>query len=402
MPLADTSRAVGAVTDLLIGRIGQVTSHNVTIGRPEPPNGNGGGGLANPRLNLFLYEAVFDPQLKNTALDEGQEAPLWLVLRYLVTPFDADGESDTAPAFRVLGDGLRALQTLAYLPLAGLAPQDQAALDPNPERLKVSFQEASSDLLSRVMQGSDERYRFSMAFEVRPVMIAASAPAAYALLAGIDYTAPPPGVRDDGGRSITVEASLGPVIERVAPASFQAGDPPVRLEGKELSLDGLEVELGPVVLPLVLGPDGAARFEPTRAALDGASVSAGHHALFAARTLANGRRRRSNLAVVQLLPEVTAAAFVAPAAPGDAPEIDLTGFLLGTAEDDVVVGLYRDGATVRSSDDVVDAPVANPPDPPQTHRRARIAAPAVPAGAYRVILRVNGVQARQSPEVVFP
>lgn len=401
MPLADTSRAVGSVTDLLVGRIAQVTTHNVTVGRPEPPTENGGGGLANPRLNLFLYEAVFDPHLKNTALDEGQEAPLWLVLRYLVTPFDAAGESDTVGAFRVLGDGLRALQTLAHLPFAGLGPLDRAALDPNPERLKVTFQEASFDLLSNIMQGSDERYRFSMAFEVRPVMIAAASPAAYALLAGIDYTAPPPGVRDDGGRAITVEATLGPVIERVVPASFQAGDPPVRLEGRDLHLEGLAVELGPVELPLVLDADGTARFEPTRAALDGASISAGFHGLAVARTLATGRRRRSNLAVVQLLPELTGAAFV-PAAGDEPPRIELTGFLLGTAEDDVVVGLYRDGTTVRSFDDVVDAPAADPPEPPQTRRRVRLADPAVPAGPYRVILRVRGVQARQSPEVALP
>lgn len=401
MPLADTSRAVGAVTDLLIGRIAQVTGHNVTVGRPEPPTGNGGG-LANPRLNLFLYEAMFDPHLRNTSLDVGQDPPLWLVLRYLVTPFDETGESDTAPAFRVLGDGLRAIQSLAYLPLSGLTAPNQAALDPNPEPLKVTFQESSSDLLSRVMQGTDERYRFSMAFEVRPVMIASSAPAAYALLAGVDYSVDPPVLREDGGRTITVEASLGPVIERVDPASFQAGDPPVRLEGQDLVLDGLEVELGPVVLPLVVDDDRVPRFDPTRAALDGASISAGNHALFAARTLASGRRRRSNLAVVQLLPEVAGAAFVAPANPGDPPEVDLTGFLLGTDDDDVVVGLYRDGVTVRSSDDVVDAPPANPADPPQTHRRARIAAPTMPAGIYRVIVRVNGVQARQSPEVTFP
>ena len=36
-----------------------------------------------------------------------------------------------------------------------------------PEPLKLSFDGAGVDLLSKVMQGTDERYRLSMAFQVR-------------------------------------------------------------------------------------------------------------------------------------------------------------------------------------------------------------------------------------------
>ena len=43
MPLADSSRAIGAVTGLLAGRLELLTGDNVTIGRPEPPSTNGGG-----------------------------------------------------------------------------------------------------------------------------------------------------------------------------------------------------------------------------------------------------------------------------------------------------------------------------------------------------------------------
>ena len=230
MPLADSSRAIGAVTTLLSDRIEGITSHNVTVGRPEPPSANGG--LSNPRLNLFLYEALFDATLRNTPLDDGQDAPLWLVLRFLLTPFDSAGESDTALAFGVLGDGLRALQQVAYLPLTGLQPTDLAALDVNPERLKVTFTESPASLLTSLMQGSEDRYRFSMSFEVRPIMIAPATPASYALLVGVDYTAPPPGTRGDRGLGITVEPTLGPVIERVVPASFKPGDPPVQDRGR--------------------------------------------------------------------------------------------------------------------------------------------------------------------------
>jgi len=390
MPLADSSRAIGAVTGLLLQRIELLTGHNITVGRPEPPSANGG--ITNPRLNLFLYEAVFDPNLRNTPLDEGQDAPLWLVVRYLMTPFDDDGESDTADAYRVLGDGLRALQSLALLPVAGLQPEDQAALDPNPQQLRLTFNEAPSTLLSSLMQGTDEKYRFSMCFEVRPLMIAPAAPAAYSLLVGVDYTGAPGAQVANGGVALSVEPTLGPVIDRVTPSTFKAGDPPVRIDGTDLDIGGLAVQLGPVELPLALDAARNAVFDPTKAALSGTAISASSHPLTVVRALATGRRRSSNIAVVNLLPELSAAAF-------DHGEIDLQGFHLGTSDDDVVVGLYRNGATVRSYDDVADAAGA---PPAQTHRRVRLAPPAPPGGAYRVVLRVNGQQARQSPEVTLP
>ena len=75
-------------------------------------------------------------------------------------------------------------------------------------------------------------------------------------------------------------------------------------------------------------------------------------------------------------------------------ELDLQGLLLGTEADDVVVALYRDGATAHSFDDVVDA-TGSPPA--QTHRRVRLGAEPVTAGTYRVLLRVGGQQARRAP-----
>ena len=79
MALADTAKAIGAVTDAISQRLGTKTGLAVTVGRPEPtlPVTSG------DRLNLFLYEIQFDASLKNVSLDEGQRPPLWLVLKYL-------------------------------------------------------------------------------------------------------------------------------------------------------------------------------------------------------------------------------------------------------------------------------------------------------------------------------
>src|SRR5712692_7682350 len=204
MALAKTGKAIGAVTDAISERLKSSTGLHISVGRPEPPGNVGAGG----RLNLFLYEAQFDASLKNVPLDEGQCPPLWLVLKYLLTAFDDDGKtSDTIGAYENLGEGIRALQELSLLPLTpGLPAPLLKALSDNPEDLTITFDEASTDLLSKVMQGSDEKYRLSIGFQVRPVMIAAAELPSYSLLVGVDYTTVPvtPVVEGDEGKAIHI------------------------------------------------------------------------------------------------------------------------------------------------------------------------------------------------------
>src|SRR5712691_8127164 len=107
MALADTAKAIGAITDAISQRLKARTGMDVTVGRPEPPDPV----PAFTRLNLFLYEIQFDASLKNVPLDEGQRPPLWLVLKYLLTAFETDGKtSDTPGSYENLGKGIRALQ----------------------------------------------------------------------------------------------------------------------------------------------------------------------------------------------------------------------------------------------------------------------------------------------------
>src|SRR5437764_720408 len=113
MALVNTGRGIGAVTQTLRERLTTTLGtavDQVTVGRPEHVPINVGS-----RLNLFLYEIHHDESLRNESLDEGQPPPLWLVLRYLITAFDDTGESDTIEAHEILGQGLRALDTLNFL-----------------------------------------------------------------------------------------------------------------------------------------------------------------------------------------------------------------------------------------------------------------------------------------------
>src|SRR5260370_37918719 len=114
MALASTSRAVGAVTQTLRERLTALLGadvNQVTVGRPEPPAGN----ILGSRLNLFLYEIHVDEYLRNESLDDGQPAPLWLVLHHLITAFDENGESDNIEAHDILGAGMRALHAINFL-----------------------------------------------------------------------------------------------------------------------------------------------------------------------------------------------------------------------------------------------------------------------------------------------
>jgi hypothetical protein len=232
------------------------------------------------------------------------------------------------------------------------------------------------------MQGADEKYRCSVGFQVRPVMIASREPADYALLVGVDYQAD--AVIGEAGIQLPVLPSLGPSLTSLTPPSAEVGDS-LTLTGADLHLSDLVIQFGPVELPITTQR----------------TISAGNHPVTVAQALPSGRRRHSNMLVGGLKPRLDTAVPGALALTAEGwitGTIELTGSLLGTDQDDVFVALYRDGAVVRTFD-VFVRPVA---PPPQIQMQLQITAGAqVPPGAYRVILRVNGQQARTSPEILL-
>ena len=407
MALSDTGRAIGKITKLLVDRLGTRTGLTVAEGRPEPP----GNGTSDHQLNLFLYEASFDPGLKNVPLEQGQPEPLWLVLKYLMTAFDGNGSSDTIEAHENLGMGLRALQELNFLSLASpVDPDILRALGENPEPLKITFDEIQSDLLARLMQGSDEKYRFSMGFQVRPVMIASGGPPSYSLLVGVDYTRTPVEITGEDGIDIQVIPSLGPKITGISPSRFELHDT-LTIFGSDLNLQGLSVRLGAAELPVTGQWSDRLQCIVNGALSAGEVISAGSHPVSVVQTLSTGRRRSSNLLVGDLLPilssvEVDTTSFSSAPPPPPATRvfgnIDLTGQLLAGKEDDVVVALYRGGVIVKMLDEEFNFSVP-PPPPPLTRIRLEMKeSDAVAPGRYRIILRVNGQQAKNSPEVELP
>jgi hypothetical protein len=387
MALAHSGGAIGAVTRLLRDHLLR-RGFEVSVGKPEQAATTN----TDPKLNLFLYETLFDGNLRNHSLRTGEQPPLWMVLKYLLTAFDAKENSDTAEAHELLGQGLSALNDLNFLTLDALvAPAVRLALENNPEPLKLTFDETPADLLSKIMQGTDERYRLSVAFQMRPVMIMPGVEPRSSLLVGVNYTTAPETIIGPKGIAIDSIPSLGPDLERVAPVAFETGEE-FKLYGDDLSGARLEVVLGGIALtitersPTVLVAN--AEGSPGGPIAAGGAISAGEHPLLVRRRLSATRTRSSNLLTARLLPTVSSANIAA----GD---LVMTGLLLGTDADDVVVAFYQEGRTARLFD-VVTTSVNQ-----QTLTVPGVAG-AVPAGTYRAILRVNNQQAKSSPTVTLP
>lgn len=394
MPLADTPRALGAATKLLASCIDRRTGTWVKVGRPEAAATMG----TNPKYNLFLYETQFEGTMHNVSLDEGQPPPLWLVPKYIVTAFDRDGASDSEAAHEMLGQAIAALQEVAYLPLHSLlAPDILAPLQDNPEPLKVTFEPATAELLSSLMQGTDEKYRLSIAFQVRPVLIAPAVPPSHALLVGVDYTQSPNAIIGFDGFSLDVIPSLGPKLSGVSPERLDFGGT-FDLTGSDLHLGNLEVMLAGVPVPVIAQRPDQLTCRADLSVAAGATFSAGAVPLVVRQNLSSGRQRDSAPVVGRLLPTLASASggpFVPDLDGNLSGPVLLTGELLGTAVDDIIVAFCRDGAVVRSFD-VVTTNLS------QTSLSLVIpAARALPPAEYRVILRVNGQQAKFSPQLTL-
>jgi IPT/TIG domain. len=413
MTLADTGKAIGAVSEAIRQRLSTIANMTVTVGRPEPPDQ----APAGKKLNIFLYESQFDASFKNYPLEDGQPPPVWLVLKYLLTAFAADGTtSDNVEAHENLGLGIRALQELSILRLTpGLPSSVVKALSDNPENLHITFDEAPTELLSKVMMQGDEKYRISVAFQVRPVMIAPSELPSYSLLVGVDYTTNT--IIGEEGIQTVVLPSMGPTITEISPLGFEIGDT-VTIHGNDLHLSNLSVNLGPLELPVTMQQSDQLQFVVRDDVVTGNVISAGSHAISVGQLLPSGRKRLSNLLVGNLLPTLSEAKILAgslqtvgvPPPPPPPPTgwkfatINLKGKLLGQNDkDDFYLALYRNGATVKVFEN--DPPLehlkdTSPVGARQTARQCvMVRADAVPPGKYLVLYRVNGQQAVQSAEL---
>ena len=382
MSLADSSKAIGAVTNLLTARLAAVTG-NAQAGRPDKIGPSFSG------VNIFLYEVERNAEMANIPLFENEPAPLWLTLHYLLTTAKG-GDSDTSDAHEVLGAALAFLQNNAFLtPTAGSV--EEQALAPGGESLKITFEPRASDIVSKVTHPStSEHFRLSVAFQVRPIVIVPAPPENFDLLVGIDYTQAPQKVIGLDGVGINVLPSLGPKLRSVKPARITDGDKDAnddlvfRIEGEDLHLSGLECLLGGIPLAITeQKPDHL----KVSSALAGIGLSAGDLPLLVQHPLQNNRKRRSNMLTLSICPKVTSAVIAAG-------NLTISGEMLGGATDDVWVALYRNGSVLRVYEGPATVIV-------QTSIEVNLGLPALTTGDALVIVKVNGQQAHHSPKITL-
>jgi len=335
MPFSSTGKAIGAVTELLHDQLQNSLigfNLNVSVGRIELSTT--GNPPTNPRLNLFLFEIHFDEYMKNTPIYEGQQPPIWLVLRYLLTAFDKDGESDSVDAHEFLGEGIKLIQNLNFKSLGNFA---NPALSNNPEELKVTFIESSYEFLSKIMQGSDEKYRLSVGFEIRPIMIASNQPPDYSPLVGIDYTKSPSNIIDKNGINIEISSFFGPTIMSISPTKFEV-DSSFIIFGNNLVSD-IVVTIGSIELQIISQRSNKIECLISQDIDKDGLIAAGSQPIRVIQNLKNGKKRSSNILVADLLPTLTTAQIVESSiSTVDDPQtgirklyanIELNGVLLG-------------------------------------------------------------------------
>ena len=379
MSLTASKEAIGAVSELLKTQLALKTGINaVTVGRPEEASKAASTGSS---FNLFLYQVGIDGNLRNRPLDAGQAPPVWLVLYYLLTAFDG-AESDSINAHKLLGRGIVALNSMNMLRPA----VSNASLNSNPDPLRITFDEADVELLSRIMQGSEEKYRISAAFQLRPVMLAATdTPPAYALpVKTIGKSLPAPRMYE----GVTVLPSMGPQVAAIEPERFTAGQAIV-MSGTDLA--GYDqILVGASSYPATATADGSlvATIPPAD------TISAGTYPVCVARTLPDGHRLSSNAMAGHLLPLVSAVNLAAPLTSVMGKlfgSFVVQGSQLGGPDAAIYAALYlhgqaqlllepQPGGSATTLTFEVSDRQALPPDP-----------------NYLVILRVNGEQALDAP-----
>jgi hypothetical protein len=256
----------------------------------------------------------------------------------------------------------------------------------NPDPLRITLDEADVELLSKIMQGSDEKYRVSAAFQVRPVMLASTdPPPGYAPpVKTIGQPLPPPQTYEGA----TVLPSLGAQVLAIDPERFSAGQPIV-LRGTDFA--GYErIVVGTSSYPATTTPAGG--LSATIPIAD--AISAGSYPVFLTRVLPDGHTLSSNAVSGHLAPIVTGVHLAGPLTTVMGKlfgSFVVNGSQLGGPDSDIYAALYLDG----------NAQLLLEPQPGGTSTTLTFevsSAHALPSNTdYRVILRVNGEQALDSP-----
>ena len=257
------------------------------------------------------------------------------------------------------------------------------------------------------MQGPDQLYRSSAGFEVRPIMLSPSGLPSYSLLVGIDYTQDP--IVEIGEKGVQIDVNALPPRSSITTitSKFEL-DTTIIIYGKNLDSPGLAVYFDPFELVITLQTKDMIECHIATPIIDENSIAAGSRVLYVVQNMASIlQRRTSNLVIGSLIPKVESAtpnsiSKVSDPSTGNPlieGNIDMLGNLLGRIEDDVIVGLYKDGKTTNVLTEIIVNPTSPLSSPQHSVRLPIRSANKVTPDTYRLIYTVNGEQAKSSPLV---
>jgi hypothetical protein len=367
------TQTLRAIVDAGVKNVAGAGAHAITQPPHEVTASN------DPRVNVFLYQAEIDPALRNTDPvstipgERGQPA-LPLILHYLITPYAPN--ADDVQAHRLLGGALQALhshQVLTATDLADNAPYSD--ISRQVESVRVSWQPLEEKDIYSLWSTFQAPYRLSAAFELRVVFIDSTAASLAAL--------PVLGRGADGRGPVAAATVAYPEITAVVPPLGQPGALPgdrVRLLGTALGAAAVTVLLSHprLAAPLRVAPDGAAGAEVTFTVP--ATMPAGLGAVALSLSTPGTSDQLSNDAPFAVSPQVSSPLPATVAAASRSASLALTCRPAVRAGQRAVLLL---GAT----------PVPSPPVTADTTTLTFTVGP-LPAGKYRLRLRVDGADSR--------
>lgn len=407
MASLESSKAIGEVTKLIIEKLTETInskengdSPEVLLGFPRD--------TPKSKMYLLLYEIEFDPSLKNVLLDQEQPAPIWLVLKYLLTAYGSEVASEKYKPFENIGKAIQTLQRLNFLNPSTLTSYQ--ALKHNPEPLKITFDRVPLELISRIFGVANEKHQCSVCFQIRPVMITLDSMPSHSLRVGADYMK---GKNiGNNGALLSVENLGIPVIEEIKCIEGKNGeeeevdDPRIEFDidskkvliiGSKLDTPHLYVRLDSRDFPVSSPPRSFARLEWT---VDVGEVSAGSYLLcLVEKKIENDTeivKSVSNVKIIHFVPYLNDAEV-------RKDKIILSGKLLGREGDAVTVAFYKEGEGREKGRIVEFYNDFKEHDYSSDQRKLTIRHPKILDiyGTYRLILRVNNQQARKNPEIVI-
>jgi hypothetical protein len=256
------SAAISAVTAAL-GKLLETGVRLADDGTDDPqlsdlevtaqPPGKARGTKTTNQINLFLYQAVPNPSLRNRNFPrtarEGEAAlpPIALNLNYLLTAYGRN--DDDRLGHRILG---RAMRVLNDFPLVGVSELfssaaisdllSESGLAFQPENIRITLIPLTLDELSKLWMMFQTDYRISAAYQVAVVLIESSRPARSAL---------PVLNRGTGDRGALVEGSRLPILTGAGPSGPVPGavlGSTVLISGTSLDAEGIRVRFSTIRL----------------------------------------------------------------------------------------------------------------------------------------------------------